>query len=165
MSGWNGRNGICKRQPYSSGAWTTSDGPNGSHEAHNAFGGTNAEETWNMFLGDGYPDGSTQIMYTVSHADCPIGRWSLLTSESGITGRTTITTRTRPAMAAFTLLYADPKQWQCCSKRADLCLCQFIQQQLLWLFMGLFHSYKQQWYALLDCYRRNVTIRVLTQQQ
>ena len=46
-------------------------GPNGSHEAHNAFGGTNAEETWNMFLGDGYPDGSTQIMYTVSHAGLP----------------------------------------------------------------------------------------------
>lgn len=63
--------GSARGNSYSTGAWTTSDGPNGSHEAHVAFGGTNAEETWNMFLGDGYPDGSSQIMYTNSHSGLP----------------------------------------------------------------------------------------------
>ena len=29
------------------------------------------DETWNMFLGDGYPNGSSQIMYVNSHSGLP----------------------------------------------------------------------------------------------
>jgi len=63
--------GSARGNSYSSGAWTTSDGPNGNHYGNNAFGSSNVDETWNMFLGDGYPDGSNTHMYTVSHAGLP----------------------------------------------------------------------------------------------
>lgn len=49
---------------YSTGEWTSS-GPNSTYENATAAG-TNATYThmsWNMFLADGYPDGTTQIMY------------------------------------------------------------------------------------------------------
>lgn len=49
---------------YSTGEWTSS-GPNSTYQNATAAG-TNATYThmsWNMFLADGYPDGTTQIMY------------------------------------------------------------------------------------------------------
>lgn len=63
--------GSARGNSYSTGAWTTSDGPNGQHYGNNAFGSSNADETWNMFLGDGYPNGSSQSMYVDSHSGLP----------------------------------------------------------------------------------------------
>lgn len=54
----------ARQNVYSTGEWTTS-GPNGSYFSENGAGG-NADYThqsFNMFLGDGYPNGTSQIMY------------------------------------------------------------------------------------------------------
>lgn len=45
------------------GDWTTS-GPNSTWYAYQALASDYHDETWNMFLGDGYPDGTSQIMYS-----------------------------------------------------------------------------------------------------
>jgi len=46
-------------------SWTTS-GPNSSYTHENAAGGNAAytHQAWNMFLGDGYPDGTSQLTYS-----------------------------------------------------------------------------------------------------
>lgn len=53
---------------YSTGEWTSS-GPNSTYQNATAAG-TNATYThmsFNMFLGDGYPDGTSQIMYAADY--------------------------------------------------------------------------------------------------
>ena len=50
---------------YSTGEWTSS-GPNSTYQSATAAG-TNAaytHQSFNMFMGDGYPNGTTQIMYS-----------------------------------------------------------------------------------------------------
>ena len=63
--------GSARGNSYSTGSWTTSDGPNGTHYGQNAWDSSYHDETWNMFLGDGYPNGSSQIMYVNSHSGLP----------------------------------------------------------------------------------------------
>ena len=43
--------------------WTTS-GPNSTWYAYQALGGSYSDETWNMFLGDGYPNGTSNYFYS-----------------------------------------------------------------------------------------------------
>jgi len=51
---------------YNTGQWQTS-GPNSTYQSHNAFS-SHAEETWNMLLGDGYPNSAgSNSMYVNSH--------------------------------------------------------------------------------------------------
>ena len=52
----------ARGQSYT-GDWTSS-GPNSTWYAYQALGGSYSDETWNMFLGDGYPNGTSQIMYS-----------------------------------------------------------------------------------------------------
>jgi hypothetical protein len=47
---------------YSTGAWTTS-GPSSTWRAYQALNATYDDATWNMFLGDGYPQGSATVIY------------------------------------------------------------------------------------------------------
>ena len=63
--------GSARGNSYSTGSWTTSDGPNSTHYGSNAWDASYVDETWNMFLGDGYPNGSSQIMYVDSHSGLP----------------------------------------------------------------------------------------------
>lgn len=58
----------ARNNVYSTGEWSTS-GPNSSYFSENGAG-ANAEYThqsFNMFLGDGYPNGTTQIMYAADY--------------------------------------------------------------------------------------------------
>jgi hypothetical protein len=50
---------------YSTGAWTSS-GPNSTYQNATAAGTSQAytDQSFNMFLGDGYPGGTSQIMYS-----------------------------------------------------------------------------------------------------
>lgn len=54
----------ARQNVYSSGEWSTS-GPNSSYLSEDGAGGnaTYTHQSFNMFLGDGYPNGSTQIKY------------------------------------------------------------------------------------------------------
>ena len=87
--------------------------------------------------------------------DCPIGRWSLLTtSESGITGEPLLLPEPDQLWRLLHSLYADRN-----NGNAAVNVPIYAYASSYNSYSGCswgYSSYKQQWYALLDCYRRNV---------
>ena len=65
-----------------------------------ALDGSYSDETWNMFLGDGYPNGTSNYFYSNNdQANNHRVRWSLLTG-TGLVTKTNIgtTTETTPVI-------------------------------------------------------------------